>query len=349
MLSTTAKVGLFAAKEWKWIIGGVVILFCVIVMGIIGMGTSTKEESTEFGEFGIQELSPEVLAYQPLVESELKKYGLENLTPVLLAILQQESGGVLSRDIFQASESLGLPPNTITDPLYSIQVGVKHFVNVYNNGKEQGVDIQSIVQSYNFGGGYIDYASSNGGVHSEDLAKQFSSLQMKKHPGKYTCGGDTSNFRYPYCYGDWSYSTKVFSYISTATSAVATGSPLGQESYEALINEVEKFEGYPYAWGGSTPSTSFDCSGLMKWAFEKIGYKLPRTAQLQYEATKRIKKEELKPGDLIFFKTASYNPVTHVGIYVGNNKMYDANNGGIGYSELSNYWTSKIVGYGRVS
>ena len=346
MFTTTAKLGLFAAKEWKWIIGGGVILFCTIIIGIFGMGTSTKEETTEFG---VQSLSAEVLAYKPLIEAELKKYGLENLTPILLAILQQESGGVLSRDIFQASESLGLPPNTITDPLYSIQVGVKYFVNVYNTGKEKGVDIQSVVQSYNFGGGYIDYSSSNGGVHSEEVAKQFSVLQMEKYPGQYTCGGDTSNFRYPYCYGDWSYATKVFSYISSGGNAIATGSPLGQEAYTILINEVEKYTGYPYAWGGSNPSTSFDCSGLLTWSFAKIGISLPRTAQMQYDASQRISKEELKPGDLIFFKTASYNPVTHVGIYVGNNKMYDANNSGIGYSDLNNYWTSRIVGYGRVS
>ena len=68
-----------------------------------------------------------------------------------------------------------------------------------------------------------------------------------------------------------------------------------------------------------------------------------------YAIQKELSKEDLKPGDLIFFKTANYNPVTHVGIYVGNNKMFDANNGGIGFSELTSYWTSRIVGYGRVA
>jgi hypothetical protein len=264
-----------------------------------------------------------------------------------LAIIQQETGGVASRDIMQASESLGLPPNTITDPLYSIQVGVAYFVGVYNEGKQKGVDIQTMVQSYNFGGGYINFSSVNGGVHSEDLAKQFSAYEMSLNPGIYTCGGDTSNFRYPYCYGDWSYATKVFSYISAAEAA--TGSPLSQASYETLLAEMLKFQGYPYCWGGIDPSTSFDCSGLVQWSFKKIGYNLPRTAELQYNATKRIQKEELKPGDLIFFKTASYASITHVGVYVGNNTMYDSNDGGIGYSVLNNYWTPKIVGYGRVS
>ena len=342
---TTAKLGTLAVKEWKWIIVGVTTLLVVIVMGIVGMGTTTQEESTEFG---MNELSPQVLAYQPVIEAALKKYGLEELTPILLAILQQESGGGLSRDIFQASESLGLPPNTITDPLYSIQVGVQYFVEVYKKGKKLGVDMETIVQSYNFGVGYIDFVAKNGGKHSIELAKEFSAQQMKKYPGKYSCGGNSDNFRYPYCYGDWSYTAKIFAYISSG-GAIATGSPLGQDKYEALYKEVIKYKGFPYNWGGSTPSTSFDCSGLTTWAFKQIGYNLPRTAQSQYDYTKRISKNDLKPGDLIFFKTDDYNPVTHVGIYVGNNKMFDANNGGIGFSELTSYWTSKIVGYGRVA
>ena len=347
MSLTAVKVGATAIKEWKMILVGGVFLFFGVVIAIFGVGTSTEDENTV--EFGIGGgISAEVLAYKPLIEAELKKYGLENLTPILLAILQQETGGVGSRDIFQASESLGLPPNSITDPLYSVQVGVQFFVSVYEKGNAKGVDDATIVQSYNFGNGYIDFIASNGGKHSEDLAKQYSEIQMNNYPGQYTCSGNSNNFRYPYCYGDWSYATKVMSNLS-GPSTVATGSVLGQEAYETVLKEMEKYDSYPYAWGGSNPSTSFDCSGLMTWAFNKIGISLPRTAQQQYNATPRITKEELKPGDLIFFKTASYNPVTHVGMYVGNNKMFDANNGGIGYTELGNYWTSKIVGYGRAS
>ncbi|CAI8917714.1 lysozyme family protein [Priestia megaterium] len=350
---TAARVGLFAAKEWKWIIGGGVILLALIIIGITGMSTEQQEQTTPT-DFGSQQLSPAVLAYETPVKEELKKYGLEDMTPVVLAIMQQESGGTLSRDVMQSSESIGLPMNTIQDPMYSIQVGVKHFASVYNQGKKKGLDVQTVVQSYNFGPGYLGYIESHGKVHSQELAKQFSSYQMSLHPGMYTCGGDTNNFRYPYCYGDWSYVDKVFKYVSGGTegsgaAAAATGSPLGQEKYEKMYNEVLKYQGYPYAWGGASPSTSFDCSGLTSWAFKSIGYDLPRTAQLQYNATKRVKKEDLKPGDLVFFKTAAYSQVTHVGIYVGNNKMYDSNNGGVGFSELNNYWSPKIVGYGRVS
>jgi hypothetical protein len=345
MFAATAKVGLFVAKEWKWVIVGVSTFLVLIIMLITGIGTSTQQEQ---GQYSTQGLSPEVMAYEPLVRAELQKYGLENLTPILLAIMQQETGGK-GGDPLQCSESLGLAPNSITDPLYSIQVGVSYFVDTYNNGNKKGVDIKTIVQSYNFGGGYIDYSASNGGVHTEDLAKQYSDLQMQKHPGIYTCGGNTSNFRYPHCYGDWSYATKVFSYL-TPDGQLAAGSPLGDEAYQALMNELLKYQGYPYHWGGNDPSTSFDCSGLVQWGFKTIGYNLPRTAQEQYNSTKRIQKEELKPGDLVFFKTADYNSITHVGIYVGNNRMYDSNDNGVGYSDLyTTYWTSRTVGYGRVN
>lgn len=59
------------------------------------------------------------------------------------------------------------------------------------------------------GRGYVDYVAQHGGKHSEALAKEFSLLRVKEKPNIYTCGGDKTNFRYPYCYGDFTYSTKV--------------------------------------------------------------------------------------------------------------------------------------------
>jgi hypothetical protein len=340
--ATAVRIGITVTKEWKWVITGIATFLVVLIMLFAAMSSSIQQQNSPI--YGTEGISPEVMAWEPVIKAELQKYGLDTLTPILLAIIQQETGGVLSSDIMQASESLGLPPNTISDPLYSIQVGVSYFVNIYNEGKAKGVDLQTIVQSYNFGEGYIDFIAAHGGVHSEDLAKQFSAYEMSLAPGEYTCSA--SNFRYPYCYGDWSYATKVFSHLSAAQAA--TGSALGQQKYEALMNEALKYQGWPYAWGGADPSTSFDCSGLVQWCFKTIGYNLPRTAQQQFDATQRITKEELQPGDLIFFET--YAPgATHVGIYVGNNRMYDASDSGINYDDLTSYWTSKIVGYGRVN
>ncbi|KKE78667.1 peptidase P60 [Bacilli bacterium] len=319
------------------------VLGFMLILLIALFYEAEEQEKIESPDYGVGELNPEVLMYQDYVEAELSKYGLEDLTNIILAIIQVESGGRV-RDVMQSSESIGLPPNSIQDPLVSIQVGIKHFHNVYLKAQEQSVDVDSVIQSYNFGGGYIDYVSSNGKEHTEDIAFNFSMMQVAKNPS-YNCGGDTNNFRYPACYGNYLYTTKVKSYLTDNSNE---GVALDKEAYEIIMNEALKYEGYPYAWGGASPSTSFDCSGLIMWVYAKAGISLPRTSYEQYKATTPISKDELKKGDLIFFKTANYNPVTHIGIYVGNNRMYDANNSGIGYSDLNDYWTTKIVGYGRV-
>lgn len=178
------------------------ILFCALAM---------------FQNFFQQQDSPlvvkkdpfaDVKKYRPLVHDELAKYRLENHTAVVVALMQQESRGQ-GGDPMQASESAGLARNTITDPKKSIQVGVKHFQRVLTYGNEKKVDFQTIIQSYNMGIGYIDYVAEHGGKHSEELAKEFSLQRVKEKPTIYTCGGNKNNFRYPYCYGDFTYSTKV--------------------------------------------------------------------------------------------------------------------------------------------
>jgi cell wall-associated NlpC family hydrolase len=128
------------------------------------------------------------------------------------------------------------------------------------------------------------------------------------------------------------------------------GSPLGEAKYQALMNEATKYEGRPYVWGGSNPSTGFDCSGLIQWVYGGIGIQLPRTAQQQYDAVQHISQAEAKPGDLIFFSGTNdtIDTVTHVGIYVGNGKMYDADDYGVGYHDLSGYWMQHLYGFGRV-
>lgn len=150
----------------------------------------------------------DVIKYTPTIEAELKKYKLEKYTVVLAALMHQESEGK-GGDPMQSSESAGLPPNTIDDPKISIKQGVKHFHHVVTYGKEKHVDFPTMIQSYNMGLGYINFISKKGGKHSEKLAKEFSMIQVEKNPKVYDCGGNQDNFRYPYCYGDFSYSTKV--------------------------------------------------------------------------------------------------------------------------------------------
>lgn len=160
-----------------------------------------------------------VKKYRPLIQDELAKYNLETHTTVLVALMQQESRGK-GGDPMQSSESAGLARNTITDPKKSIQVGVKHFQRVLTYGNQKKVDFQTIIQSYNMGIGYIDFVAQHGGKHSEALAKEFSLQQVKEKPTIYTCGGNKDNFRYPYCYGDFTYSTKVTNNIQLLADTV---------------------------------------------------------------------------------------------------------------------------------
>ncbi|CAH0157875.1 hypothetical protein SRABI96_00880 [Peribacillus sp. Bi96] len=146
--------------------------------------------------------------YRSPLNNELAKYGLEDHTATLIALMQQESRG-RGGDPMQASESAGLDPNTITDPTESIKYGVKHFKRINEYGNKKDVDFATILQAYNMGIGYIDYIAKRGGKHTEVLAKKFSMIQVEKNPTLYDCGGDKGNFRYPYCYGDYSYSAKV--------------------------------------------------------------------------------------------------------------------------------------------
>jgi hypothetical protein len=163
-------------------------------------------------------ISVDVEKYTPILRQELEKVNLEEYTVVLAAIMQQESRGK-GGDPMQASESAGLAPNTITNPQQSIRQGVKHFQNTLSYGTKKKVDFPTIIQAYNMGIGYIDFVSQNGGKHSEEMAKQFSSIQVDKNPTVYNCGGDQSNFRYPYCYGDFSYTTKVTRNIESLTAS----------------------------------------------------------------------------------------------------------------------------------
>lgn len=193
-----------------------VILLLVFVLIVISL---VKQSS----QWNVPQLSLDPFAnskkYQPLIQTELAKYHLENYTGVVLALMQQESHGK-GGDPMQASESAGLAPNSIQDPKQSIEVGVKHFQRAVTYGKNKNVDFPTIIQAYNMGIGYIDYVAQHGGKHSEDLAKQFSLKQVQAKPEIYKCRGDKMNFRYPYCYGDFTYSTKVAKNIQLLVETV---------------------------------------------------------------------------------------------------------------------------------
>ena len=123
---------------------------------------------------------------------------------------------------------------------------------------------------------------------------------------------------------------------------------LDDETFAAILSEAEKYIGYPYVWGGSSPATSFDCSGYVSWVINHSGWNVGRLgAQGLYNICTPTSNPQ--PGDLVFFKGTYDTPgVSHCGIYVGDNKMFHCGDP-IGYANLNtSYWQSHFYAYGRL-
>ena len=123
---------------------------------------------------------------------------------------------------------------------------------------------------------------------------------------------------------------------------------LDDETFAAIFSEAEKYIGYPYVWGGSSPSTSFDCSGYVSWVINHSGWNVGRLgAQGLYNICTPTSSP--RPGDLVFFKGTYDTPgVSHCGIYVGDGRMLHCGDP-IGYANLNtSYWQSHFYAYGRL-
>lgn len=125
---------------------------------------------------------------------------------------------------------------------------------------------------------------------------------------------------------------------------------LADETFAAMIAEAEKYLGYPYVWGGASPSTSFDCSGFVSWVINHSGWNVGRlTAQGLLNICTPVSSANAKPGDLIFFQ-GTYNTTgaSHVGIYVGNSMMLHCGDP-ISYTSINTtYWQSHFYTFGRL-
>lgn len=141
----------------------------------------------------------------------------------------------------------------------------------------------------------------------------------------------------------------------TATSTnYGTATAIPGSKRAALVALAQKQLGVPYSEGFQAPGVSFDCSGLMRWCYSQVGIPIPRVAQDQHDYCQQIEPSQLQPGDLVFF-TNTYDagtPVTHVGMWVGPNKMIDAEKVGVGIVYDTpfdgGYWESHFYSAGRV-
>jgi len=124
---------------------------------------------------------------------------------------------------------------------------------------------------------------------------------------------------------------------------------LSDETFAAILTEAEKYLGYPYVWGGSSPATSFDCSGFVSWVYNQCGWSFGRLgAQGLYNISTPVR--DPAPGDLVFF-TGTYDTpgISHVGIYVGDGMMLHCGDP-IRYVSLNtSYWQAHFYAYGRLT
>ena len=120
---------------------------------------------------------------------------------------------------------------------------------------------------------------------------------------------------------------------------------------QSVVKTAKRMLGVKYRYGGTSPGRGFDCSGLVQYSHKAAGIKLPRTTGQQFKAAKRISRRYMKAGDLVFFKTAISRAVSHVGIYLGNNKFIHAPSSGkrVKISSMKEkYWRKRFTGAGRV-
>lgn len=177
------------------------------------------------------------------------------------------------------------------------------------------MDIDSVIQSYNYGGGFLNYVRSHGKKYTYELAEQFS---------KEKSGGQKADYPNPIAIpvnGGWRYNYGNQFYVQLVSQYLTDTSPteFDDETVQVIMDEALKYEGFPYVFGGASPTTSFDCSGLIQWVYDKAGISLPRVAQDQYDATQEISMEEAQAGDPI------------------------------GYGDLSSrYWQDHLIGARRV-
>lgn len=120
---------------------------------------------------------------------------------------------------------------------------------------------------------------------------------------------------------------------------------------DRVVWNAKKQQGVKYVWGGTSPKTGFDCSGLMQYAFKNgAQVALPRTAAEQYRVATKIPATQASKGDLVFFRTNGGSRISHVGLYLGDKRFLHAPRTGkpVAVSDLKGYWERTLVGFGRI-
>ncbi|KGL43614.1 bifunctional lytic transglycosylase/C40 family peptidase [Listeria newyorkensis] len=328
------------------------IVFAMLLIVVIVAGNDKAEQVS--GEVSAINISPEVERYRLLVEIACRENGIPECIDVILAMIMQESGGGVP-DVMQSSESMGMPPNTISDPAISIQAGVKYFAAGYKRALAEGKKSpkETAIQGYNFGAGFIPFAIKSDGGWTAANAVEFARIQSH---GQKRVGGNRDG---QWAYGDQLYVQHVMAYLQPNTGA-GEGTLIGgagSVTVEKAISTGSTIVGKsPYVWGGGRSESDvqrrrFDCSSFVRWCYAEAGVELgplgSTTTDTLVKQGKMIAAKDMKRGDIVFFDTYKVNG--HVGIYLGDgNFINDNSSHGVWIDSMDNvYWKSAFKGVVR--
>lgn len=340
-------------KKRYFLVAGATLPMLLFLLFFVCIFTVQQEESGEegeggqgngggaYGNVGAASVSEECERYRPLVEKYTEEEGIGEFVEIILCIMMQESGGRVP-DVMQCSEcpfNTKYPqrPQAITDPEYSIQVGIKNFKFCLQNAECTSVaDIDGVklaLQDYNFGNGYAVWAKENYGGYTKANAQEFSNIWA----AKYGWNG----------YGDPEYVDHVLRYYEYSSGDV-NFSKDGITNQEAILQLEELMQSWPemdgrrknviskgaaligkvtYSMGAgrddpSDHPTVKDCSSFVAWSFQKAGFAdVPYWSAtgtfISSTSFRQIPQSDLLPGDVGLINTIAAGGSNHIGIYVG--------------------------------
>ena len=303
----------------------IILTFIVAVASFISLKSYSKT-STPYAK--TKNIPEAVLKHEGTIIKYMRKYNIsDEYLPYILAQATQESGGQ-EPDIFQASESkydgkMGM----IKTAEESIEHAMKRWREIIDEIEKRGLvfSVELVLQTYNFGSGYLDWVEKNGREYTEENAESFSKHKL----------ATLKNWNYS-VYGDIKYIQHIYRYLDLELIEMEKGieniEGLDNEIIKTVIEEAYKYKNIPYQLYANNPPVGIYFSAFTMNVYRKVGINFSHNAQAQYDVVTKNGKllktdiEELKVGDLVFFK-GTYNThhyITHVGIYIGNGKMINA-------------------------
>lgn len=330
--------------------GGWIAVVIILIVVLFGCAVSIFGGGGESNAY--TPVSAEVEAYEPLIRQYAKQHGISEYTELIKAVMMQESGGRGS-DPMQASEcgyNTRYPniPNGITDPEYSIDVGIQNLAACLRAAEvENLIDMERIklaLQGYNFGNGYISWAKTNYGGYSYANAVEFSTIQAER------LGWDS--------YGDTQYVSHVLRYYPYGRAFTDGGN---QAIVEVALTQLGNKGGQPYwSWYGFESRVEW-CACFVSWCADQCGYIengiIPKFAGcvdgsnwFKRNGQWQDRNYEPQAGDIIFFDWEGDGLTDHVGIVerVENGTVYtvEGNSGDACKQNSYSIGSSVIYGYG---